>query len=88
VCGLIFVPASEHISREEEKKRYNLHDNSAYNEGYVNYLNEIVGIVCAKCSPSDRILDYGSGKNVVLTRLLQDNCKNNLYFKIAIFIVP
>jgi hypothetical protein len=71
-CGLLFVPVSGHISREEEKQRYALHDNSAQNEGYVKYLNEIVSIVCARCCHSDRILDYGSGKNGVLTRLLRE----------------
>jgi len=71
-CGLIFVPASEHASVLEEKRRYTLHHNSSLHEGYVRFLNEIVMTACAQCRPSDRILDYGSGKNGVLTRLLQD----------------
>jgi len=71
-CGLIFVPARDHVCGDEEKSRYDLHDNSACHEGYVRFLNEIVTIIEAQCSPSDHLLDYGSGKNSVLSRILKE----------------
>jgi hypothetical protein len=69
-CGLIFVPSEEHVTRDEEKKRYDLHDNNSGHEGYVRFLKEIVSLVKERRSASDRILDYGSGRDAVLTRLL------------------
>jgi hypothetical protein len=71
-CGLIFVPVSEHVSVEEEKKRYDLHENSADHEGYLRFLNECADVIVKETPVSARILDYGSGRNAVLTRLLRD----------------
>jgi hypothetical protein len=72
-CGLIFVPASDHISVEEEKKRYKLHENSIDHEGYVRFLNEIAVVVGEWSSPAGLLLDYGSGPETILTRLLRKN---------------
>jgi hypothetical protein len=71
-CGLIFVPARDHVSFTAEKERYDLHDNSTENIGYVNFLGEMVTAVGERCGKSGSLLDYGSGKNSVLTRLLKD----------------
>lgn len=70
-CGLIFVPASDHISVEEEKKRYKLHENSIDHEGYVRFLNEIAVVAGKWSSPTGLLLDYGSGPEIILTRLLR-----------------
>lgn len=71
-CGLIFVPASEHVSVEEEKRRYTLHENKPDHEGYVRFLSELVEIVCKETPARGRILDYGSGPHAVLTKLLKN----------------
>jgi hypothetical protein len=70
-CELLFVPAEEHISLEDEKKRYDLHDNSSGNRGYVQFLEEIVGVIEERQSADQKVLDFGSGKNAVLCGLLQ-----------------
>lgn len=44
-CELVFVPEKYHLNSADEKKRYDLHDNSIDNPGYVKYLNRIVEIV-------------------------------------------
>ncbi len=44
-CGLVFVPEKYHLNCDDEKKRYDLHDNSIDNAGYVQYLNRIVEII-------------------------------------------
>ena len=72
-CELIFVPERYHLSRNDEKLRYDLHDNSAGNSGYVNYLNRIVEIVPEISRDVNAILDFGSGWNAVLTELLKGN---------------
>lgn len=71
-CGLIFVPFDGHITVEEEKRRYELHENSPDHEGYCRFLNDVVSVVSKQTAVSGRILDYGSGRNAVLTRLLRD----------------
>jgi hypothetical protein len=70
-CGLIFVPVSGHVSVDEEKSRYALHDNTVANTGYVGFLNELADVVVREIPASGRVLDYGSGRNAVLTRLLR-----------------
>lgn len=74
VCELLFVPAAYHVSPEEEKKRYELHDNRPNNKGYVRFLEEIVKVIEvieAPKSTDQKILDFGSGKHAVLGGLLQ-----------------
>ncbi|NLL12496.1 MAG: class I SAM-dependent methyltransferase [Fibrobacter sp.] len=74
-CGLVFVPELYWISVEEEKKRYEQHNNNLENEGYVRFLKQIVDVVSniRKPSSSPRILDFGSGSSAVLTSLLIGN---------------
>jgi hypothetical protein len=71
-CGLIFVPVSEHVSCKAEKERYDLHRNNPGHEGYVRFLNELVSVIAEQYPLRCRILDYGSGKEAVLTRLLKE----------------
>ena len=74
VCSLIFVPSNFHLSLSDEKSRYDHHDNSYNNIGYRKYLEgvaseiESVGINFS----SGDTLDYGSGKERVLSRILED----------------
>lgn len=72
-CGLTFVPEQYWISAEEEKKRYEQHNNTPDNEGYVKFLKQIVDVVCNLRISSPRILDFGSGKSAVLTTLLTES---------------
>ncbi len=74
-CGLVFVPEQYWVSIEEEKKRYEQHNNTPKNEGYVKFLKQIVNVVCniSKPSSSPRILDFGCGESAVLTTLLIEN---------------
>lgn len=71
-CGLIFVPATDHLSLSDEKTRYDLHDNDADHEGYLRYLGEMADAVRTRIKPPARILDFGSGKNAILTTLLRE----------------
>lgn len=70
-CKLLFVPAEEHISLDDEKKRYDLHDNSTANKGYIRFLEEIAGVIEDLKPVDQNVLDYGCGKNAVLGMLLQ-----------------
>ena len=72
VCDLIFVPASQFVTVDEERARYELHDNTGGHAGYRSFLNEAAEIVEQVTVQSGRILDFGSGRNAVLTSLLRD----------------
>jgi hypothetical protein len=70
-CGLIFVPASDHLSLSDEKARYALHDNDAGHEGYLRFLSEMADSVIEHSSPNAHILDFGCGKEAVLSSILR-----------------
>ena len=69
-CGLVFVPESDQVSVEQEKKRYGLHHNTTDNHGYLRYLGNIVKVIKECGIENPDILDFGSGKTAVLTSLL------------------
>jgi hypothetical protein len=69
-CTLVSVPEMYHLSVDQERQRYSLHDNTARNDGYVRFLGEVADIIDTYAAPEARILDYGCGKNAVLTDLL------------------
>ncbi len=72
-CGLIFVPEENWVSVEEEKERYEKHNNTPENKGYVKYLGQVAEIVGKLKKTSPRILDFGSGKSAVLTGILKEH---------------
>lgn len=71
-CGLIFVPAQDYLSIDDERARYDLHDNTSQNAGYVEYLAKCAAIVKQVVKPGSRVLDFGAGKNAVLTQMLAE----------------
>jgi hypothetical protein len=71
-CGLLFVPKAGHIAFEDEKKRYELHDNNIGNSGYVQFLEETVTVIEGLPMVDKRIIDFGSGKNRVLGELFRE----------------
>jgi SAM-dependent methyltransferase len=70
VCDLVFVPSEEHLTLEQERNRYDLHTNTATDEGYVSYLNAFASVL--DCIPlvAPSILDFGSGRECVLAGIL------------------
>lgn len=70
-CALIFVPPCNWVTIEEEIARYELHDNTSDNNGYVEYLQQTIAIIKTMQLKNPKILDFGSGKNCVLAQLLQ-----------------
>jgi hypothetical protein len=77
ICNLIFVPSYIHLSAGEEKKRYSLHNNKKNNADYVCYLNRIASILDKISILAPEIIDFGSGEDYVLTRIIREkgiNC--------------
>ena len=71
-CQLIFVPLKEHITVEQEKERYGLHENSNLSSSYRKYLSSIVNEIKSIQLDRPQILDFGAGEDFVLTRLLRE----------------
>lgn len=77
-CALIFVPPHQLLSQKDERDRYDKHDNSYANCGYRGYLQgkiddiQNLGIDLSKGS----ILDFGAGKEAVMTTLLNEHSYN------------
>jgi SAM-dependent methyltransferase len=78
-CGLVSVPRERWLSDDGEKARYELHDNSLSNAGYVKFLSQVADV--ATCVVDDvlrippggaKVLDFGCGKEAVACRLLKD----------------
>ncbi len=79
-CQLIFKDPILHLSPIEEKKRYDLHENSLSDPAYVNFLWPVVEQI-KRLYPSPALgLDFGCGPGPVLSQLLsQENYKMYSY---------
>lgn len=71
VCDLVFVPFDKHLSRIEEERRYELHENSIEDPGYVDFLRQLITPIEKSVPNGSHILDYGSGPEPVLAKLLR-----------------
>ena len=72
VCSLVFVPPWQFVSAEEEKSRYDLHQNSPEDQGYRSFLSRIF-IPMQKClTPESCGLDFGSGPAPALSVMFEE----------------
>lgn len=71
-CKLIFVPESDHLSLADERARYETHQNSIENAGYVEFLNRLLEPVSDYLEPGMRGLDYGCGPGPTLSKLARE----------------
>jgi hypothetical protein len=75
-CDLIFLDPSFRLSETSEKQRYQLHQNSILNDGYLKFLEPVVSCIekyfRPKLEENEKIfgLDYGSGPSLVLSNIL------------------
>ncbi len=72
VCGLVFVPPPQHLSPDDEKRRYDLHRNSPQDPGYRAFLNRLFIPLQQRLAPRSNGLDFGSGPVPVLARLFTE----------------
>jgi hypothetical protein len=69
-CELLFVPSEYHLAVAEERSRYELHDNTLENDGYVRFLSQVADIAERVMRTEGLLLDFGCGKNAVLATIL------------------
>lgn len=70
-CELIFVSRGQLILPDEEKARYDSHQNNPGDAGYQNYLNKMVELIAPKLHPGDSGLDFGCGRTTLLASLFE-----------------
>ena len=71
-CRLVFVPKKEFLTFDDERKRYDLHQNDDSSESYRKYLKKIADEVTNIPTAEAAILDFGAGRDHVLTRILRE----------------
>lgn len=72
-CDLIFVPSQYFSTEDQDRARYSTHENNPDDPGYVQFLSQIFHPMdqsIPNWNSASRALDYGSGPNPVLVRLL------------------
>lgn len=71
-CSLIFVPSRFHLSEEEEKKRYDLHENNPDDPRYREFLNRLAGPLAARLPKGAKGIDFGSGPGPALSIMFSE----------------
>ena len=71
-CALIYVPEKFHMSFENEKKRYEKHNNDHDNIGYRNFLGRIAVPIRETVLLPASGLDFGCGPSTVLADILKN----------------
>lgn len=75
-CFLVFIPPNQQLNLSLQKTRYDFHENTIENAGYVGFLNRAIKPALSWLKASGRGLDYGSGpgsesEGSVLARILE-----------------
>lgn len=68
-CELVFRDPETYLPHEEEKARYQTHNNSIENEGYVKFLSPVVNTLLPYLQAGQQGLDFGSGPGPILDQL-------------------
>ena len=68
----MFVPPWQYLSAVEEKKRYDLHQNSPEDADYRRFLSRLFIPLERLLSPGSDGLDFGSGPSPTLSRMFEE----------------
>jgi len=71
-CALVFVPTANHLSADDEKGYYDLHQNSPHDTGYRTFLERLYKPLLQQLKPASQGLDFGSGPGPTLSLMLEE----------------
>lgn len=71
-CGLVSADPASHLSPEDERAIYDLHQNDPADAGYRRFLSRMADPLVAKLVPSMRGLDFGCGPGPALSSMLRE----------------
>ncbi len=80
ICDLTFKSPTTYLAADKEKSRYETHENSIDNKGYVNFLNPVAEEVARRLPLSSKGLDYGCGPQPVLALMLNQKGYETGYY--------
>ena len=69
-CKLVFVPASFHLGKKDERRRYLQHNNDIDDPGYRVFLSRLSEQILPYLVPGFNGLDYGAGPGPALAAML------------------
>ncbi len=72
VCALVHVPRAQHLDREAERQRYDLHNNDPSDSGYRRFLSALYEPLRARLPPGAAGLDFGCGPGPTLSRMFEE----------------
>lgn len=79
-CKSIYMDPKNYLAPQQEKERYEQHNNDVNDPGYQQFVSPIVKAVQKDYRPGAIGLDYGCGTAPVITKLLKDEgYELNLY---------
>lgn len=70
-CALVFVPKCFHLTSEQEKAEYDLHENNPEDEGYHQFLSRCFDPVVDRLPDSSEGLDFGCGPGPLLAEMFE-----------------
>ena len=70
-CYLVFVPAHQHLSADEEKKIYDYHQNDITDSGYRKFLSRLASPLLERLPEHASGLDFGCGPGPALADILR-----------------
>lgn len=71
-CRLVFLDPGERLGPEQERARYEAHDNGPHNSGYRVFLERLADPLAARLPKGAEGLDFGSGPGPTLSILLEE----------------
>jgi hypothetical protein len=71
-CDLVFVPENFFVSKEEEKAKYDHHQNTPEDSGYCAFLDRLLLPLQEELAVGAKGLDFGSGPGPTLFLLMQE----------------
>lgn len=75
-CKSILLDPKAYASKEEEKERYEEHNNDVEDKRYQSFVSPIVKEVLKDYNKNHKGLDFGAGTGPVITKLLRDKGYN------------
>lgn len=79
-CASIFLDAANYVNAATEKQVYETHVNNPDDSRYQNFVSPLVTGVLENFTASDKGLDYGSGTNSAIVKMLKDTSYNIVEF--------
>ena len=79
-CASIFLDSANYVDATTEKQVYETHVNNPDDSRYQNFVSPLVNGVLENFTTSDKGLDYGSGTNSAIVKMLKDKSFNVVEF--------